>query len=282
MRLEFLRDLRSNILETYGLDFGMTIPGSPGGQTLNLSLQNIDDIPGVGAVISYEWTKIEGVLTLGNFNKQLLDEIQKGAFYEKPVFRAYVGNLERRGIGLKFVVNGKALAALELEDVPGQWSSFSVRMKKIGLGIDKTDDPRLEELFYDWGMRCAEMFYLILPFSVAKEDTASNHGGLPEGAVYNMMVNRYERNPVNRKVCIEYYGPSCSVCGMIFSSVYGELGKGFIHVHHVMPVSKIGPNYMVDPLKDLVTVCPNCHSMLHRKDPPLAPDELRLLLNSNR
>lgn len=278
MRLEFLRNLRSAILETYGLDFEMTMPDSPGGHSLRLSLRNVEEILGVGAVVSYEWTKIEGVLTLGNFNKQLLEEIQKGAFYEKPVFRAYLGNLEKQGIGLKFVVDGKAIRPLELEDVPEKWSDFSVRMKKIGLGIDKNDGLRLEELFFDWGMKCAELFYLILPLPVTMEDLASDNLGLPEGAVCNVKVNRYERNPVNRKVCIDFFGTLCSVCGIDFSSLYGDLGKGFIHVHHIVPVSKIGPDYLVDPLKDLVSVCPNCHSMLHRKDPPLLPEDLRLIL----
>jgi len=65
------------------------------------------------------------------------------------------------------------------------------------------------------------------------------------------------------------------VCGMDFVSRYGELGSGFIHVHHVIPVSKMGPNYIVDPINDLTPVCPNCHAMLHRKDPPLEIEELK-------
>jgi 5-methylcytosine-specific restriction protein A len=46
--------------------------------------------------------------------------------------------------------------------------------------------------------------------------------------------------------------------------MYGEIGRGFIHVHHVVPISSIGESYKVDPAKDLVPVCPNCHAMLHR------------------
>lgn len=50
------------------------------------------------------------------------------------------------------------------------------------------------------------------------------------------------------------------------------------HVHHIVPVSQIGLDYVIDPLKDLIPVCPNCHSMLHRKDPPLIPEELKRIV----
>ena len=43
------------------------------------------------------------------------------------------------------------------------------------------------------------------------------------------------------------------------------MGKDFIHVHHIIPLNEIKEEYTVDPIKDLVPVCPNCHAMLHRK-----------------
>ena len=47
--------------------------------------------------------------------------------------------------------------------------------------------------------------------------------------------------------------------------MYGELGKDFIHVHHIVPLNTIGEEYKVDYKNDLIPVCPNCHAMLHRK-----------------
>jgi len=38
-----------------------------------------------------------------------------------------------------------------------------------------------------------------------------------------------------RKRCLEHYGTKCTVCGFNFEAVYGELGKRFIHVHHLTP-----------------------------------------------
>ena len=47
--------------------------------------------------------------------------------------------------------------------------------------------------------------------------------------------------------------------------MYGEIGKDFIHVHHLIPLNEIGKEYIVDYKNDLIPVCPNCHAMLHRE-----------------
>ena len=65
-----------------------------------------------------------------------------------------------------------------------------------------------------------------------------------------------------------------------FEQTYGEIGKGFIHVHHLTPVSSIGKEYRLNPQTDLVPVCPNCHNMLHRKEPPYTIAELQGKYNS--
>jgi len=90
------------------------------------------------------------------------------------------------------------------------------------------------------------------------------NNAIVEGAKTTVTVNRYERNPEARQKCIEANGCSCAVCGMNFEDVYGQIGKGFIHVHHIVPISSIGEEYELDPVHDLVPVCPNCHAMLHK------------------
>ncbi|WP_406660611.1 HNH endonuclease [Methanolobus sp. ZRKC3] len=97
------------------------------------------------------------------------------------------------------------------------------------------------------------------------DPTGSESESLPEGSKTKIFVNRYERNPGARRKCIDYYGANCQICGFDFGEVYGEIGAGFIEVHHKIPISEIGVNYEVNPLDDLVPVCSNCHSMIHRK-----------------
>ena len=40
----------------------------------------------------------------------------------------------------------------------------------------------------------------------------------------------------------------------------------------------IKENYRLDPINDLIPVCPNCHAMLHRRCPPYTPEELKNML----
>jgi 5-methylcytosine-specific restriction protein A len=99
-----------------------------------------------------------------------------------------------------------------------------------------------------------------------------------EGANQRVTVNRYERNPQARARAIEIHGTDCIVCGFNFESTYGERGRDYIHVHHLLEVSNLPEDYSVDPAKDLVPVCANCHSMIHRNKPALTPEEVRGLL----
>jgi hypothetical protein len=64
--------------------------------------------------------------------------------------------------------------------------------------------------------------------------------------------------------CIAYFGCRCAVCGFDFEAMYGERGRGFMHVHHLVPLSIIATGYNVNPVTDLIPVCPNCHAMLHQ------------------
>ena len=89
------------------------------------------------------------------------------------------------------------------------------------------------------------------------------------------MQTRYERSKYARDLCLEQYGYGCAACGFDFEKIYGSLGHRFIHVHHRTMISTAGKKYEVDPVKDLVPICPNCHGMLHKQNPPLTVDELK-------
>lgn len=101
--------------------------------------------------------------------------------------------------------------------------------------------------------------------------------GFTEGSLRRIPVNRYERDRAAREACVKHWGTACLVCGFDFGAAFGELGHGFVHVHHLVELSSIGHEYEVDPVHDLRPVCPNCHAMLHRRRPALTIDELRLL-----
>ena len=126
-----------------------------------------------------------------------------------------------------------------------------------------------------------ELFEYILPYFTLQTnyyDEIPNSENVFEGAKKEIVVNRYERSHEARDRCIAACGCKCAVCGMDFEEVYGEIGRGFIHVHHIVPISSIGKEYELNPIKDLVPVCPNCHAMLHRKEPPYTIQELKKML----
>jgi 5-methylcytosine-specific restriction protein A len=102
---------------------------------------------------------------------------------------------------------------------------------------------------------------------ISLEEISLQHSYVEGGGV-KVYVNRYERNKVARQQCIEHYGAVCRVCKADMEKIYGEIAFGFIHVHHLKPLSEIGCEYEVDPINDLVPLCPNCHAMIHRKNPP--------------
>ena len=99
-----------------------------------------------------------------------------------------------------------------------------------------------------------------------------------EGTVRQALVNVYERNPAARAACIAHYGNTCQVCSFNFGKTYGQLGDGFIHVHHLKEISSIAKEYEVDPIEDLRPVCPNCHAMLHTSRPALSIEALKQIV----
>ena len=101
-----------------------------------------------------------------------------------------------------------------------------------------------------------------------------------EGSPNQVVVTKYERNPFARKTCIAYYGLACVVCGFSFESIYGELGKDFIHVHHLKQVASIGEEYKIDPIKDLRPICPNCHAMIHRRKEPYLIEDIKEMIKA--
>lgn len=117
---------------------------------------------------------------------------------------------------------------------------------------------------------------VVLP---TEEPSAKEHF---EGTTCRVTVNAYERSESARQACLDHYGYLCRVCEFDFVATYGELGREFIHVHHLMELSSIGHEYKIDPVKDLLPVCPNCHSMLHQQKPALKIEELRAIVQSRR
>ena len=102
-----------------------------------------------------------------------------------------------------------------------------------------------------------------------------------EGESYECHHTEYKRNKAVRESAAKRDNYTCRICGFDFVRTYGEVGNHFIEVHHKDPVKDGTRETKLD---DLISVCPNCHSMLHKKNPPLLPEVLKLyieLANNN-
>ena len=114
-------------------------------------------------------------------------------------------------------------------------------------------------------------------------DEAAIHDVFYEGARQLIVVNAYERNPAARKACIQYHGTRCAACEQVMEDAYGYAAKDIIHVHHLKPISTAQGEYELDPVHDLVPVCPNCHAVIHaRRDKPYEVAEVRRMIMKRR
>lgn len=148
-----------------------------------------------------------------------------------------------------------------------------------GLGPAKIDSfkPELKEKIL---VRIKNKYYAAPKFGVSNiPEEIANPGRFLEGASTEISVNSYERNLNARKMCLEHYGYECQVCKFDFEKTYGQLGKKYIHVHHIVPLSDVSKEYKVNPINDLIPLCPNCHAIIHRTKPALSVDTLKANLN---
>ncbi|MDP2371879.1 hypothetical protein [Rhodoferax sp.] len=99
-----------------------------------------------------------------------------------------------------------------------------------------------------------------------------------EGGRVSVQVDKYERNTQARDACKACHGLKCVACEFDFERVYGRVAEGYIHVHHLKPLSEVRESHKVDPIHDMVPVCANCHAVIHLKNPPYTIEEVRNML----
>jgi len=74
---------------------------------------------------------------------------------------------------------------------------------------------------------------------------------------------RRERNSHVVTLCKQRDNYICKICAFDFSKAYGIIGKDFTEAHHIVPLATNNKR-RITTTDDLITVCSNCHRMLHR------------------
>jgi 5-methylcytosine-specific restriction protein A len=273
MRDSSLKPLTEHLSHEIGLRFSACSGQNELGEFVEFTLAELDKTEGFSIRLQFGWHSLEMTFVPGSYAAQLISVMGSADSSSKSSFAAIARRVEQSGASISLLINGDRASASDPELWPLKWQSLSLSIKKSPLDL-ATEQSKLEEIKV-WSVRFMTLLLALLPVEYVDEMVSPELTGYPEGALFQVTVNRYERDRRNRILCLQARGFSCVVCGFDFEAKYGDLGKDFIHVHHIVPVSQLGDNYVINPVADLVPICPNCHAMVHKRNPPLTVDELR-------
>lgn len=265
----------SEILEnTYGISLSEETGLLDGYQFVKFHVDLIPT-PNCFSVFAHiSWKSIEISFIPDDYAGELVESMGRSAEANKAFSIIATKIVQSKG-KLEFSINCHQADPFNPSTWDPKWNQVNLKLTIFTGETDLADIRNLEPILIHW---IGRFFTLLLSLLPIEEDSEPDIRGMPEGALTYITVNKYERNPINREVCIAENGCFCHICGLKFEEEYGKIGVGFIHVHHITPVSKLGNDYIIDPTRDLVPVCPNCHAMLHKYDPPLSIDELKRIL----
>jgi predicted HNH restriction endonuclease len=136
--------------------------------------------------------------------------------------------------------------------------------KRLAIEAHTAIEPLLEQQYYDnyWGYRPGNRFNRA---SIVEEPFAY------EGAENYVLHKAAERNKEIRTLKLKEFLKEhgrlfCEICGFCFEESYGEIGRGLIEVHHLVPLSKMEEGHRTT-IKELMCICSNCHFAVHNGDP---------------
>lgn len=250
---------------------------TPDGPRQGVRATDIPEPNGFSVLVSSSWKSLEAGFFPDTYAGDLVRAMGRKAAAVHPSFLSLVRTFEAAGQRIAIKVNGSVVLP-ENGLPPPPWNQLELRVRKL-TDATSDNDEGLQASAENVTSTCLALLLLLLPLE--EEEPAGLplfETGLPEGACSTVTVNRYERSPANRAACIAAHGTKCGICGFDFGVVYGPLAHGYIEVHHRTPVSLMGGRYRLDPVRDLIPLCANCHAAVHQVDPPMEPERLMDIL----
>jgi 5-methylcytosine-specific restriction protein A len=259
-----------------------------GGTEINSTFTFIKDNP-FYIKSSLDYLSLSTQFILGDYSKDLLILFSKSKKEWREAFENIVKNIIDLGGEVDLLINEIQInTAHNILWPSGDWLSMQLSVDSPPIG---TSQINLEDM--DLTSQVSTWMELILALVISLVDekkftseqlkfliNSDEFDAKPEGERLRVEVNRYERSRKNRLQCIAIHGLDCKVCDLNFEAVYGEIGKSFIHVHHVKPLYLLKENYVLNIKEDLIPLCPNCHSMVHKKTPPYTIQELKKIIDN--
>lgn len=244
-----------------------------GGPFPTLRPTELEDEPSFSIVLVQSRFKVEAHFVPDTFSGAIVQTMGSNLDIDISGWSNYIRSLDSQ-VSVLVRVNNEIANLDSLPVTP--WQRLEIECSSPFVADAVRNSRR--NAFIEVATACLVLALLALDGGSGSEESSADY--ISEGSALQSRVTRYERSAVNRLRCIAHWGTRCWVCEFDFSEFYGQLGEGFIEVHHVVPLARYDGPTEVDPVTDLVPLCSNCHSMIHRGrqlDPP-HPNELRSLL----
>jgi 5-methylcytosine-specific restriction protein A len=234
----------------------------------SLRLVDFPSPHGFEILIAEEYLSWWCELRLDDFGQALLGSIERRWPTSSEQFFAFHEIGVSRNRTFNFLVNGDQPQYLPTD---AEWRSLQFDSSNGYPALSEKANS-LANLLQD----SLSLFMTVLADDIEIEEMEPLELGEFEGQAYVVQIRKYERSRLNRAACLRHYGYMCRGCGVELESIYGPAGVGLIHVHHKVPVSQMGGSYRLDPISDLIPLCPNCHNVVHRENPPMTIEALNI------
>jgi len=262
--------------DSFGIQLEINIVKFPDRDEILVRPSDFVDRKGFVIISQVRWLTLNSFIQFEDFSGDIFRSIHNN---QKEKIGVLVNNLnkllEKRPINNITVKVDNHITFEVKENV--DITKLSISVEKLTMNVDLMDKED-----YVIGQQKLLLGLILILFEFEENNRSETEiiEGMPEGSKTKIEVNKYERSKINRQACINFHGYNCKICGFNFEKKYGVLGKNYIHVHHIKPVSELTENYIINPIEDLIPVCPNCHNMIHRYNPAVDIKEIINLLNN--
>jgi 5-methylcytosine-specific restriction protein A len=267
--------IAEGITSRFCVPFSGTASTSPDGVVVALTPLGMARTQGFAITTLVGWRRVTTEFVPATYARPLVETMGDADPDRRRLFLGLLDSARTAGAEVVVRINDFPVDLSTPDSLPAKWSGLTITLTSSPLEIDPNSDRQIRGLALEWASRLVAAVLALLPLDPGPSSVV----GEAEGDAYEVLVTRYERSHINRAACIAVHGVTCHACGFDFSFTYGPLGEGVIDVHHVQPVSMVGPGTAIDPVKDLVPLCANCHRMAHQRRPaPYSVAEIQSML----
>ena len=233
-----------------------------------IRIVGIDRPYGFSLLLGVDYLTWVFALDLDEYGTSALEAMRIRFDSRRELLSSFVKIASERNKALRLELNGQELHNWQTN---APWTDFELNVRQTYSSEENSYEAFRTSLL--------DILCIVLSLLVEEEvwgpgDNSEPDLGHVEGANSLAIVSKYERSRYNRALCLRYYGFRCRGCGIHMEAKYGPIGQNVIHVHHVVPVSQMGGSYRLDPIRDLIPLCPNCHNVVHRMSPPMKISQL--------